>query len=155
MKIKVKEITKGCFPVRTGGDKSDCFDLCLAEDVTLKKGEIYVAKLGVAMQLPKGIVSLVYSRSSAPTKLNMGAANSVGYIDNTYCGDTDEWRLPIIAYKATTLKKGTRVCQFTVSLSQFATVWQKLKWLFSNKVELIKVTNLNNVNRRGIGSTGC
>ena len=44
MKIKVKEITKGCFPVRTGEDKSDCFDLCLAEDVTLKKGEVYVAR---------------------------------------------------------------------------------------------------------------
>ena len=56
MKIKVKEITKGCFPVRTGEDKSDCFDLCLAEDVTLKKGEVYVAKLGIATELPKGLV---------------------------------------------------------------------------------------------------
>ena len=68
MKIKVKEITKGCFPVRTGEDKSDCFDLCLAEDVTLKKGEVYVAKLGIATELPKGMVAKIYSRSSAPSK---------------------------------------------------------------------------------------
>ena len=40
MKIKVKEITEGCFPVRSNGSASDCYDLFLAEDVTLKKGEI-------------------------------------------------------------------------------------------------------------------
>lgn len=38
MKVKVKEITLGCMPIRVEGDKSDCFDLVLAEDVTLKKG---------------------------------------------------------------------------------------------------------------------
>lgn len=155
MKIKVKEITKGCFPVRTNGKSSDCFDLILAEDVTLKKGEVYVAKLGVAMQLPKGMVAKVYSRSSAPTKLNMGVANSIGFIDNVYNGDKDEWKLPIIAYKALTIKKGTRVCQFEVTLSQFATLGQKLKWLFNGGVDLIKVDSLNNSNRGGIGSTGC
>lgn len=37
MKIKVKEIIEGCMPVRIEGDKSDCFDLVLAEEVTLKK----------------------------------------------------------------------------------------------------------------------
>ena len=31
--------------------------------------------------------------------------------------------------------------------------WTKLKWLFSNGVELIKVDSLNNKNRGGIGST--
>lgn len=154
MLIKVKEITEGCFPVRTNGIKSDCFDLCLAEDVVLKKGQLYVAKLGIAMELPRGMVAMVYSRSSCPTKLGIGVANSVGYIDNAYNGDTDEWRLPIIAYKAVNLKKGTRVCQFKVSLSQFATFKQKLKWLFSNKVILKKVEALNNSNRGGIGSSG-
>lgn len=154
MNIKVKEITKGCFPVRTNGSKSDCFDLCLAEDVTLKKGQIYVAKLGVAMELPKGMVAMVYSRSSCPTKLGIGVANSVGYIDNAYNGDSDEWRLPIVAYKAVNLTKGTRVCQFKVSLSQFATIRQKIKWLFSNKIVLTKVDKLTNNNRGGIGSSG-
>ena len=32
MKIKVKEITKGCFPVRSGEGMSDCYDLFLAEE---------------------------------------------------------------------------------------------------------------------------
>ena len=154
MKIKVKEITKGCFPVRTGGDKSDCFDLCLAEDVTLKKGEVYVAKLGIATELPKGMVAKIYSRSSAPSKLGVTIANGLGFIDTIYNGDTDEWRAPLYAFKAVTIPKGTRVCQFEVKLSQFATMWQKLKWLFSSGIELVKVQKLNGNNRTGIGSTG-
>ena len=154
MNIKIKEIIEGCLPVRTGGVKSDCFDLFLAEDVTLKKGEVYVAKLGIAAELPKGIVATVYSRSSAPSKLGVTVAHGIGFVDNSYKGDTDEWMVPLYALKATTISKGTRVCQFEVRLSQFATIWQKLKWLFSSKVVLKPVKSLGNKSRGGIGSTG-
>ena len=153
MKVKVKEITLGCMPIRVEGDKSDCFDLVLAEDVTLKKGELYVAKLGVAMELPKGMIAKVYSRSSTPSKWNVQIANSIGFIDNIYNGDGDEWKAPLLAIKATTIPKGTRICQFEIVPSQFATALQKLKWLFSNKVELMQVNHLGNDNRGGIGST--
>jgi dUTP pyrophosphatase len=153
MKVKVKEITLGCMPIRVEGDKSDCFDLVLAEDVTLKKGELYIAKLGVAMELPKGMIAKVYSRSSTPSKCNVQIANSIGIIDNTYNGDEDEWKAPLLAIKATTIPKGTRICQFEIVPSQFATAWQKLKWVFSNKVELVQVDHLGNDSRGGIGST--
>lgn len=153
MKIKIKEIELGCMPIRVEGDKSDCFDLRLAEDVTLKKGEFYVARLGVAMELPKGMRANVFSRSSTPGKLNVQVANSVGIIDNVYNGDCDEWMIPLLAFKATVIPKGTRICQFEIVPSQFATAWQKLKWLFSNKVELVPVSYLNNDSRGGFGST--
>ncbi len=153
MKIKVKEIVEGCMPVRVEGDKSDCFDLVLGEDVTLKKGELFIARLGVAMELPKGMTARVYSRSSTPSKYNVQIANSIGIIDNTYNGDEDEWKAPLLAIKATTIPKGTRICQFEIVPSQFATAWQKLKWVFNNKVELVQVDHLGNDNRGGIGST--
>lgn len=153
MKIKIKEITEGCMPIRVEGDKSDCFDLVLAEDVTLKKGEFYIAKLGVAMELPKGMRANVFSRSSTPGKQCVQVANGVGIIDNVYHGDSDEWRTPLLAFKATTIPKGTRICQFEIVPSQFATAWQKLKWIFSNKVELVPVDFLGNKDRGGIGST--
>ena len=153
MKIKVKEITEGCFPVRTNDKNSDCFDLFLAEDVTLKKGEVYIAKLGVAMEMPKGIIARVYSRSSAPSKLGITVANGIGFIDNAYKGDDDEWMCPIYTFKAVTLTKGTRICQFEIAPSQFATWYQKLRWLFT-KPTLISTECLNNENRSGIGSTG-
>lgn len=154
MKIKVKEITSGCFPIRTGLTKSDCYDLVLAEDVTMKKGEVYVAKLGIAVELPKGMVATIYSRSSAPSKLGVTVANGIGFIDTSYNGDNDEWKAPLYAFKAVTIPKGTRVCQFEVKLSQFATVWQKLKWLLSSKPLLEPVDSLGNPNRGGIGSSG-
>lgn len=153
MKIKVKEITSGCFPIRSNGQASDCYDLFLAEDVTLKKGEVYVAKLGVAMQLPKGMIARMYSRSSSPSKLGIGLANSVGFIDTAYCGDNDEWKCPIIAYRACTISKGTRVCQFEIAPSQFAKWHHKLRWLLTTPL-LEQVGHLGNDNRGGIGSTG-
>lgn len=153
MKIKVKEIVKGCFPIRSNGKNSDCYDLFLAEDVTLKKGDIYVARLGIAMQLPKGIIARVYSRSSSPSKLGIGVANGLGFIDTVYCGDNDEWRCPIIAYKDVTLTKGTRICQFEVAPSQFAKWYQKLKWLFTVPI-LDPVDHLGNMDRGGIGTSG-
>jgi dUTPase len=39
-------------------------------------------------------------------------------------------------------------------LSQKATVWQKLKWLFSSGVEIVEVESLSGTNRNGFGSTG-
>lgn len=153
MKIKVKEIIEGCMPVRIKGDKSDCFDLVLGEDVTLKKGDLFIARLGIAMELPKGMIAKVYSRSSTPSKWNVQIANSIGIIDNTYNGDEDEWKAPLLAIKATTIPKGTRICQFEIVPSQFATAWQKLKWVFSNKVKLVQVDHLGNDSRGGIGST--
>ena len=72
----------------------------------------------------------------------------------SYRGNKDEWKFPAVAIKDTTIKKGTRICQFRIQLSQKATIWQKIKWLFSNKIELVQVDNLSDNNRGGIGSTG-
>ena len=38
--------------------------------------------------------------------------------------------------------------------NQFATMWQKLKWLFSSKIEFEWVDNLGNADRGGHGKTG-
>ena len=55
----------------------------------------------------------------------------------------------------TTIKEGERICQFRIQLSQKATVWQKIKWLFTSGIELIEVDKLpSKVNRDGFGSTG-
>ena len=56
--------------------------------------------------------------------------------------------------RETTIEAGDRICQFRIQLSQKATFWQKLKWLFSSGIELVEVDNLNNKSRGGFGSTG-
>ena len=75
-------------------------------------------------------------------------------IDQTYCGDNDEWKFPAIAYRDTLIPERDRICQFEIRLSQKATFWQKLKWLFSSGIEIIEVESLEGTNRNGFGSTG-
>lgn len=76
--------------------------------------------------------------------------------DNTmsYNSDKDEWKLAVIATRKVTIPKGTRIAQFRVQLSQKATWWQKIKWLFSSSIKLEKVDSLDNEERGGFGSTG-
>lgn len=111
--------------------------------------------LGIAMKLPEGFEALVAARSSLPKGFGVFLGNSIGIIDNSYCGNEDEWKVPLIALRDTTIKEGERICQFRIQLSQKATVWQKIKWLFSSGIELIEVDELPAKNSRGgFGSSG-
>ena len=178
MKIKVLEKTEGCMPEII--DNGDWIDLRLAEDVTLHcpkacklhrrkdKGkevnmeertrdvifDYCIAKLGIAAQIPKGYEVVVVPRSSTFRRYGILQTNSMGVIDCSYCGEDDEWGMPMVATRAVVIPKGTRIAQFRIQLSQKATVWQKIKWLFSSSVTLKKVDSLGNKNREGFGSTG-
>ena len=174
LKIKVFEITEGCMPGII--EQGEWVDLKLAETThlmppqagTLKKkqeqlqtlsyrnvtAEVTYLPLGIAMELPKGFEAHILPRSSTPKKLGIVEANSEGIVDYDYNSETDEWKFPAIAIRETTIEKGTRICQFRIQLSQKATFWQKLKWLFSNGIKLVQVDSLNNKARGGLGSTG-
>lgn len=158
LKIKVKELTEGCMPNII--EKGDWIDLICAEDMKLNittledNPDVKYIHLGVAIQLPKGFEAIVAPRSSTPNRFGIMCANSFGVIDNCYCGNTDEWKFPVIAIRPTFIEKGCRICQFKIQLSQKATLWQKIKWLFSSGVELVKVDNLQENSRGGFGSTG-
>lgn len=116
--------------------------------------EVTYIPLGVAMQLPKGFEAIMASRSSAAKKMGVMQANGIGIIDNTYCGDDDEWMFPAVSLRKTSIAVNTRICQFRIQLSQKATLWQKLKWFLSSGIELIEVESLDNDARDGLGSTG-
>ena len=65
----------------------DWIDLYAAEDVTLNRGEWKPVSLGVSMRLPAGYEAHVAPRSSTYKTWGIIAANSVGVIDESYCGD--------------------------------------------------------------------
>ena len=174
LKIKVKVLTEGCMPVIN--ENGDWVDLRSAETVelsashanTLKsrivngvakshrevKIPVYYIPLGVAIKLPKGFEAIIASRSSAPDKLKVFIPNGEGIVDNNYCGNADEWHYICSPMENTTINYGDRICQFRIQLNQKATMWQKLKWLLSSGVELVKVDDLGEENRGGFGSTG-
>ena len=72
----------------------------------------------------------------------------------SYCGDNDEWRMPVIALKTIAIPKGIRIAQFRIQLSQKATIWQKIKYLLCPKPRLVQVESLDNPERGGFGSSG-
>ena len=110
--------------------------------------------LGVGMILPKGMEAHVLPRSSTYSKWKIMMANSKGIIDQSYQGETDEWKFPAVAFEDVNILAGTSIAQFKIVPSQKATLWQKLKWLLSSGVEIHYVDKLNDVSRGGIGSTG-
>lgn len=121
--------------------KGDLIDLRAAETVEMKKGDFKLIKLGVGMKLPDGYKANVYPRSSTYKNFGIILANSVGQIDNSYSGDSDEWRFPAIALRDTVIHKNDRICQFEI---------QKIQ----PEIEFIEVEHLDEVSRGGIGSTG-
>ena len=110
--------------------------------------------LGFAMELPKDFEALVNPRSSTFKNYGTIMTNSQGIIDNSYSGNDDEWKMPVIATRDATILEGERICQFRIQPSQKASIWTKIKWLFTNKIEFVEVDDLCNNNRNGFGSTG-
>jgi dUTP pyrophosphatase len=116
--------------------------------------EVTYIPLGVAMKLPDGFEAIIAPRSSAAKKMGILCANSIGIVDNSYQGDEDQWMYPAVTLRKTSIAQNTRLCQFRIQLSQKATLWQKVKWLFTSGIELIEVDKLSEDNRSGLGSTG-
>ena len=89
MKIKIKYFTD--IEKITKIEKGDWIDLRAAEDVTLKAGEFKLIPLGVAMELPTGYEAHMVPRSSTYKKFGIIQTNHQAVIDESYCGDNDEW----------------------------------------------------------------
>ena len=140
LEIKVKYFTD-IEPLKFIENKSDWYDLRSAEDVEMKAGDFKLIKLGVAIELPKGYEAIVAPRSSTFKNYGIIQANSIGVIDETYCGENDQWMLPAIALRDTVIHKNDRICQFRIIEHQPA--------------HTIKtVEHLTSADRGGIGSTG-
>lgn len=140
IEIKVKEITPGCMPESI--EIGDWIDLRTARDVDATETE-GIIPLGIAMELPEGYEAHVLPRSSTFKRWGIIMVNAMGIIDNSYCGDGDEWGFPFfrigLAKKA--IPKGTRIAQFRIMENQPG-------------VKLAKVETLGNDDRGGFGSTG-
>ena len=119
----------------------DWVDLRAAKDIELKKGEYRVIPLGVALELPEGYEALVVPRSSTFKHYGILMTNSVGVIDNSYCGDDDQWHFPALATRDVFIWKGERICQFRIIKNQ-------------PELEFEIVEHLGNRSRGGFGSTG-
>jgi dUTP pyrophosphatase len=122
-------------------DVGDWIDLRCAEDIVMYSGEYKAIPLGVAMKLPEGYEAIVAPRSSTFKKYGLVMANSIGIIDESYCGSDDQWHFLAYAMHGCKIKKNERICQFRIFKHQ-------------PPVVLREVDKLSAVNRGGMGSTG-
>lgn len=138
--IKIKYFDKEIDKIEKFSN-GDWIDLRSAETVELKKGEFRLIPLGVGMKLPNGYEANIVPRSSTYKNFKILQINSFAVIDNSYSGDADEWKLPIIAMEDTVINKNDRICQFRINKIQ-------------PEIEFEEVEHLDEVSRGSFGSTG-
>ena len=123
--IKIKYFTDKIEKLTYIDGKSDWIDLRAAEAVDLKKGEFKLIPLGVAMELPKGYEAHIVPRSSTFKNFGIIQTNHQGVIDSSYCGDNDEWKMPVYAMRDTHIEVNDRICQFRIMEHQPQLVFEE------------------------------
>lgn len=141
MTIKIKYFDKEMPRLELIEGKSDWVDLRTMEDVEILQGQYALIPLGVAIELPKGYEAHVVPRSSTFKNYGLIQTNSLGLIDESYNGDNDMWRMPVLATRNIKIEKYSRICQFRIQ--------EKMPEFRFEEVEV-----LGNVDRNGFGSTG-
>lgn len=139
--IKIHYLSDKIEKLRDGGGKSDWIDLRSAADIELKRGDFCLIPLGVAMRLPDGYEAHVVPRSSTFKNFGIIQTNHMGVIDNSYSGDGDEWKMPVLAVRDTKIHVNDRICQFRI-------VERQPEILFE------ETDHLGGEDRGGFGSTG-
>lgn len=119
----------------------DWIDLRAAKTIEMKQFDYQLIPLGIGMKLPEGYEANVVPRSSTFKNFGILQTNSYAVIDESYCGNEDQWFFPALAMRDTVIQKGDRICQFRIN--------KKME-----SVEILEVEQLDEKSRGGIGSTG-
>lgn len=139
--IRIKYFTDKIEKLTYIDGKSDWIDLRAADNVSLKKSEFALIPLGIAMELPAGYEAHVVPRSSTFKNFGVIQTNHMGVIDESYCGDNDQWFMPVLAVRDTEIHVNDRICQFRIMEHQ-------------PTISFEECTTLNGTDRGGFGSTG-
>ena len=139
--IKIKYLSDKIEKLRYIDGKSDWIDLRAAEKVELKAGEFKLIPLGIAMQLPKGYEAHIVPRSSTFKNYGIIQTNHCGIVDESYCGNNDQWFMPAYALRDTVIEVNDRICQFRIMKNQPV-------------LNFVRVDHLEDKDRGGFGSTG-
>lgn len=122
--------------------KSDWIDLRAAYTIAMKAFEFRVISLGISVKLPEGYEAHIAPRSSTYRNWGVIQANSIGVIDETYCGEDDVWGFPALAMRDTVIYKGDRICQFRIMKKM------------PPDTKITAVDHMEDESRGGFGSTG-
>ncbi|PIR05050.1 MAG: dUTP diphosphatase [Candidatus Liptonbacteria bacterium CG11_big_fil_rev_8_21_14_0_20_35_14] len=142
MNIKIKRIDKS-LPLpeyKTSG--AAAFDLYAREVVIIKPQTITYIPLNVVIEIPKDYCLILAPRSSTHKK-GLMMINSIGIVDNDFCGDEDELKSAYYNFKKDEdikIEKGDRIAQALIIKKETA-LWNE-------------VDSMDSKSRGGFGTTG-
>lgn len=142
MKIQIKRIDKS-LPLpeyKTGGSVG--FDLYARENTSIKPKEILIVPGNFIIKTPPGYMLIITPRSSMPKKKGLMMPNSIGIIDQDYCGEKDEL--------------GVLVYNFTDEVVEIARGERFAQGIFVrvDKADWDEIDEVEKNSRGGFGSTG-
>ena len=87
--VKIKKINENAVIPTYGSEFSAGADLYYAgnEPLVIEAHKTTLVHTGIAMEIPEGLVGLVFARSGLATKRSLAPANKVGVIDSDYRGE--------------------------------------------------------------------
>lgn len=142
MQVKIKRIDASLpLPAyQTAG--AAAFDLYSREDLVIKPQTLALIPTNIIVEVPKGYMLTVVTRSSAPKKKGLLVPHGIGIIDQDYHGAKDEIMLQVYNFtnQETAIGRGERVGQ-----AAFVRV---------DRGEWDEVIEMKETSRGGFGSTG-
>lgn len=142
MKIKISRLDKSIVLPQYHTAGAVAFDLSSREDLIIAPKEIKLVPTGLVVCVPTGYMLMLAARSSLPLKKGLMLPNSIGVIDQDYCGPEDELKIQLYNFtdQPVEIKKGERLAQGILTKIE--------------KAEWAETSDLENNNRGGFGSTG-
>lgn len=116
MKVNIKKLDDRAILPTYGSEYAAGADLyaCLDGAVTIEAGATLLIHTGIAMELPLGLVGLIYARSGLASKRGLAPANKVGVVDCDYRGEVMV-ALHNHGSVAQTIEHGERIAQFVIA----------------------------------------
>ncbi len=115
-KIWFKKLDPAATAPHYGTEYSAGADLyaCLKNAIVIEPGTTEFVNTGLAMEIPEGLVGLIYARSGLACKKGLAPANKVGVIDSDYRGEI------IVALhnhskQELVVKSGDRIAQMVIT----------------------------------------
>lgn len=145
MKSKIFRTCKDNHLPNRADSKSAGYDVYASERVEFNPGDIKLVPIGIIAQAPKGHHFKLLLRSSMAYKRKFMLANSVGLIDENFCGPEDEMKAIIYFTKtegSETILKGERVGQLLLEKNI------DIEWVEQEDKDFVGKS------RGGFGSTG-
>lgn len=113
MKVKIKRIDPTLPLPKYETDGAVGFDLLAREDTVIHAQSIGLIPSNVIVEVPKGYMLMVASRSSTPRKKGLLKPHGIGIIDHDYCGPEDEILIQMYNFTSqeVMVKRGEKIAQ--------------------------------------------